>query len=37
MDGTLESDDFIFENNPIILKDTYAVSGSDMAQLDGLK
>ena len=33
MSGTLESDDFIFENNPIILKDTYAVSGSDMAQI----
>jgi len=33
MDGSLESDDFIFENNPIIIKDKYAVSGSDMAQI----
>ena len=30
---SLESDDYIFENKPIILKDKYAVSGSDMAQI----
>jgi hypothetical protein len=29
----LEADDFIFENSPIIIKDKYAVSGSDMAQI----
>jgi len=33
MNGSLESDDFIFENSPIIIKDKYAVSGSDMAQI----
>jgi len=33
MAGSLEADDFIFENKPIILKDKYAVSGSDMAQI----
>ena len=33
MVGSLEADDEIFENNPIILKDRYAVSGSDMAQI----
>ncbi len=33
MVGSLESDDFIFENSPIIIKDKYAVSGSDMAQI----
>ena len=33
MEGSLESDDFIFENSPIILKDRYTVSGSDMAQI----
>jgi hypothetical protein len=33
MEGSLESDDYIFENKPIILKDKYAVSGSDMAQI----
>ena len=33
MDGSLQSDDYIFENNPIILKDTYLVNGSDMAQI----
>ena len=33
MDGSLESDDYIFENKPIILKDTYLVNGSDMAQI----
>jgi len=30
---SLEADDFIFENKPIILKDKYAVNGSDMAQI----
>jgi len=33
MDGSLEADDVIFENSPIILKDKYSVSGSDMAQI----
>ena len=33
MQGSLEADDMIFENSPIILKDKYAVSGSDMAQI----
>jgi len=33
MQGQLEADDFIFENSPIIIKDRYAVSGSDMAQI----
>ena len=33
MVGSLESDDVFFENKPIILKDKYAVSGSDMAQI----
>ena len=33
MEGSLEADDFIFENKPIILKDKYKVSGSDMAQI----
>ena len=33
MQGQLESDDSIFENSPIIIKDRYAVSGSDMAQI----
>ena len=33
MDGSLESDDIFFENKPIIIKDKYAVSGSDMAQI----
>ena len=33
MQGSLEADDEIFENSPIILKDKYAVSGSDMAQI----
>jgi hypothetical protein len=30
---SLESDDFIFDNKPIIIKDKYAVNGSDMAQI----
>jgi len=33
MTESLEADDFIFENKPIILKDKYAVNGSDMAQI----
>ena len=33
MAGSLEADDFIFDNSPIIIKDKYAVSGSDMAQI----
>jgi hypothetical protein len=33
MVGSLEAEDEIFENSPIILKDKYAVSGSDMAQI----
>ena len=33
MVGSLEADDLIFDNKPIILKDRYAVSGSDMAQI----
>jgi len=33
MDGSLEAEDEIFECSPIILKDKYAVNGSDMAQI----
>ena len=33
MEGSLESDDLFFENKPIIIKDKYSVSGSDMAQI----
>jgi len=33
MEESLESQDDIFENSPIIIKDKYAVSGSDMAQI----
>ncbi len=33
MDQSLEPFDTILENNPIIIKDNYAVSGSDMAQI----
>ena len=33
MDGSLEADDVFFNNSPIIIKDKYAVSGSDMAQI----
>jgi|TARA_R110002020_G_scaffold7161_7_gene30340 hypothetical protein len=33
MTNSLESDDEFFENKPIIIKDRYAVSGSDMAQI----
>ena len=33
MQGSLEAEDVIFETSPIILKDRYAVNGSDMAQI----
>ena len=33
MVGALESEDDIYSNKPIILKDKYAVNGSDMAQI----
>ena len=33
MVGSNEADDFIFDNKPIIIKDKYSVSGSDMAQI----
>jgi hypothetical protein len=33
MVGSLEADDVFFSNKPIIMKDTYQVSGSDMAQI----
>jgi len=33
MEGSLEADDVFFNNKPIIMKDTYQVSGSDMAQI----
>jgi hypothetical protein len=33
MVDSLEADDLILENSPIIIKDKYAVSGSDMAQI----
>ena len=33
MVGSLESDDDFYSNSPIIIKDKYAVSGSDMAQI----
>ena len=33
MDGSLEGDSMIFENKPIILKDKYQVTGSDMTQI----
>jgi len=33
MQGSLEADDEIFDNSPIIIKDKYAVSGSEMAQI----
>ena len=33
MVGSLESDDSFYENSPIIIKDKYSVSGSDMAQI----
>ena len=33
MTGSLEAEDTIFENSPIIIKDKYAVNGSDMAQI----
>ena len=33
MQGSLEAEDEIFTNKPIIIKDKYAVNGSDMAQI----
>ena len=33
MVGSLEAEDDIFSNSPIIIKDRYAVNGSDMAQI----
>ena len=33
MAGSLEAEDVFFDNKPIIIKDLYAVSGSDMAQI----
>ena len=33
MEGAIEAESEIFENSPIILKDKYAVNGSDMAQI----
>jgi hypothetical protein len=33
MTESVESDDVFFDNKPIIIKDKYAVSGSDMAQI----
>jgi len=33
MSGSLEAADDIFDNSPIIIKDKYEVSGSDMAQI----
>jgi hypothetical protein len=33
MIGSLEAQDIFFENKPIIIKDKYTVSGSDMAQI----
>jgi hypothetical protein len=33
MEGSLEAEDDIFDNKPIIIKDNYEVSGSDMAQI----
>jgi len=33
MVGSVEAEDVFFENKPIIIKDRYAVSGSDMAQI----
>ena len=33
MEGSLEAEDDIFDNKPIIIKENYEVSGSDMAQI----
>jgi hypothetical protein len=33
MNGSLEAQDIFFDNKPIIIKDKYSVSGSDMAQI----
>ncbi len=37
MDGTLETEVDYYDNSPIILKDNYAVAGSDMTQIGWLK
>jgi hypothetical protein len=37
MDGSLEADDKIFDNSPIIIKDKYSVNGSDMAQIGSVE
>ena len=37
MVGSLESEDIFLENKPIIIKDKYEVSGSDLHKSDGLK
>ena len=33
MEGAIEAEDEIFENSPVIIKDKYSVTGSDMAQI----
>jgi hypothetical protein len=33
MKGSLEANNYFFQNKPIIIKDKYSVSGSDMAQI----
>jgi hypothetical protein len=33
MEGSLDSEPLIFDNNPVIKKDTFAVNGSDMTQI----
>lgn len=37
MEGTLETEVDYYENSPIILKDNYAVAGTDMTQIGWLK
>jgi hypothetical protein len=37
MSGSLEAESEIFDNKPIIIKDKYEVSGSDMAQIGWIK
>ncbi len=37
MQGSLEADPLIFDVSPIIIKDKYAVSGSDMAQISWIE
>ena len=34
MDGSLEANPVIFENNPIIIKDKYEVAGSDLQRME---